>query len=310
MKILNCGICIDSTPNGFQTAFQSISSDYRELNCSHPNFNQEILKIAESFSPDLIVLQIQSQGIISRETCQKLAQKSFVINFNGDKRQITPPWMLDIGEVIQLTCFSNGEDVKNCKDYGINAEFLPYAIDPLKYNRHGVEMSDVPEIVFMGNNYGDLEFPLSHFRRQLVEAMYDEFGNRFGVWGANWGRSMGNLNSDQKAESIIYNNSKLAISVSHFSSSRYVSDRLHRAHASSICTLSHGFKDYSLDYINKENIIIFETISECIEKCYYYLENSEERNRIAQNGYNLAHSNYTFKNFSENIIKLYQKYSK
>lgn len=308
MKILNSGICIDPIPNGWQTAVKKASSDYRELNSSHPNFDQELIRMAKEQASDLIILQLQSPGMISKETCAKLARNSFVININGDAREITPPFMLDLGEVIQMTCFSNERDVKNCRDYGINAEFLAYGIDPLRYNKHNVIMSDIPEIVFFANHYSDHQFPLSHFRRNIVESMYSEFGDRFGVWGTGWTNARGNLNGDQLRESIIYNNSKIALSISHFNYPRYCSDRLHRAQGSGIFTISHEFTDIHKDYRVGENIETFLDISDLIKKCYYYLENSQKRQKIADAGYELAHKNYTFDNVINNIIKIYNNF--
>jgi len=44
-------------------------------------------------------------------------------------------------------------------------------------------------------------------------------------------------------------------------------------------------------------------------KIDYYLSNTEERNRIAKNGFDYCHSNFTYKNMSEHLIKLVENYS-
>lgn len=56
-------------------------------------------------------------------------------------------------------------------------------------------------------------------------------------------------------------------------------------------------------FIDGEDIIYYDNIVDCINKLNYYQENSEERERIAKNGYNKVLENHTQKQRVEFIIK-------
>lgn len=312
MKILHLGLCCCESPeNGFQAALRKVSTVFRELKPDHPNFNREAIRIAtEIYSPTeptLIFIQIQAPDILWIDTAKKLSILGFVINFTGDVRWSTPDWMLQIGKVIQLTTFSNMFDVHNCTAAGIKADFLNYAIDPKRYTRHG-EVFSIPKIVAHMNNYGGGYFPLSQFRIDAVERLQKEFKEDFAVYGTGWSNAKGNLNSDQVAESKQYNNALIAISISHFDYNRYASDRLFRCLGSGIFTLSHNYDNIKADFVPGVHLDTFVTLDEMVTKCHHYLENSTERLKIAQWGFDLAHDKFTFDAMVQNILQLYEKH--
>lgn len=61
-------------------------------------------------------------------------------------------------------------------------------------------------------------------------------------------------------------------------------------------------------FIEGEEIIFYDNIVDCINKINYYQENSEERNRIAQNGYRKVLENHTQKQRVEFIIEKYTEW--
>jgi len=306
MKLINLGLMINSKPNGFQTAMQSVCSQYAELFCGVKDFNTQALKLAEQLQPDITFIQIQQPGILSKYTTQKLSELSFVINWTGDVRSTTPEWMLETGKVIQLTAFSNMHDVNYCLQKGINADYLDIGFDPLKYTKHGIK-TETPQIVAHFNSYGNMFFPLSQYRLDICETLKKEFGNNFGVFG-NFPGAIQNFNDNQVNEAVNYNNAAIAINCSHFNLSRYSSDRILRILGSGCFCLSHNYTHIEKDYKIGKHLDIFNNLEELIKKCYYYLKNIEQRRQISENGYLLAHQNLTFKNMVENIVKLYKKH--
>lgn len=84
----------------------------------------------------------------------------------------------------------------------------------------------------------------------------------------------------------------------------YASDRILKLMGGGAMCLSHDFKDFDKLYTEGENIVIFKSIPDMIEKIYYYLENDLERKRIAKNGYDLTHKNWTWDCMIKNLIKL------
>ena len=62
-------------------------------------------------------------------------------------------------------------------------------------------------------------------------------------------------------------------------------------------------------FIDGEDIIYYDNIVDCINKLNYYQENSEERERIAKNGYNKVLQNHTQKQRVEFIIEKYKSWN-
>lgn len=57
-----------------------------------------------------------------------------------------------------------------------------------------------------------------------------------------------------------------------------------------------------------DEIVFYDDIVDCINKMNYYIENPEERERIAQNGYNVVMTQHTQKQRVEFIIKKFQEW--
>lgn len=297
-----------SSENGFTSAMRKVATGgYMQMPCYHGSFNQDLLREVEYFKPDLIFMQFQNDGVITEETAIKLAEKAFVINFNGDKRSELPEWHVRIGKHIHLSTFSNMEDVYRMRAFGCSADYLEIGFDPQIYTKRDIQKQS-PSIVAHFNHYPNM-FPLSDYRMQIVDRLRAEFGNEFGVWGS-YPNANGNFNSDQLAESMNYNRAKISISVSHFNSERYASDRLLRAVGSATMCLSHNYKGIEMDWKVGEHLDVFDSIDELVEKCRYYLKNEEKREEIAQKGFEHCHKMFTFDKMCENVISLYKFYKK
>ncbi|MFY0653301.1 MAG: glycosyltransferase, partial [Cyclobacteriaceae bacterium] len=262
--------------------------------------------------PDTIFLQIQSDTIDGKNTCQFIGEEIRtlrdkgvkVINWTGDKRNGVPKWMIEFSKNVSITAFSNEEDVNECKILGINTSFLQQGVDLDIFSPTG-ETIEAPEIVFLANNYGN-QFPLSRYRREAATALHHKFGDRFKVYGNGWNNNFnsGNLNHSQYEESKIYRSSKIAISISHFNSDRYFSDRLSRSMSSGIFVLSHNYKGLDKDFQEGNHLDVFDTISEMLIKCDGWLKEEEKRIEIARNGCDLARKEFSYYNIVKQILEL------
>ena len=56
----------------------------------------------------------------------------------------------------------------------------------------------------------------------------------------------------------------------------------------------------------KDNVVYFQTISDCLEKIDYYLKNEEPREKIAQQGYEFAKRNLTISQRVKELIILFE----
>lgn len=262
------------------------------------------------FTPDVLFLQIQSDVIdgiktvnLLSDSLKRLKKKGcFIINWNGDLRKQTPYWMIELSSSLNITLFSNMRDVNYCKSIGINSGFLQCGIDTNIFKPDGVK-ADVPEIVFLANNYGN-QFPLSKYRKDVVETLRLKYGNRFRVYGNGWGGNSGNVNSSQYEEAKVYRGCKVAISVSHFNSQRYFSDRLGRALCTGAFVLSHNYKGIEKDFEIGTHLATFNDTNDLLKRVEFWLEEHDTRNGISRSGQKLASKEFSYQNMVKQILEL------
>lgn len=300
---IGCNVGTESMPKYFRE-----QCDYTELRLDDrlPINLEKIVQI-----PDIVFIQIQSDKIGNNDTTNFIGEQllslkkrgSFIINWTGDKRRGVPSWMYRFHKYVSVTGFSNEEDVNEFNSKVPNgAIFLQQGIDTNIFKPEGEKVS-TPDIVFLANNYGN-EFPLSGFRKDVVNNLRAKYGDRFKVYGNGWGGVHGNVNSSQYEEAKVLRGAKIVISVSHFDSDRYFSDRLGRSLCTGCFVLSHNYKGIEKDFQKDKHLVAFDGISDLIRKCNHYLENEEERNKIAQEGYKLASKEFSYQNIVRQIIEL------
>jgi len=298
MKIFHVGLCVYDKLEGLSKALYDAASDYSQCRPESPS----IMNIYNAHKPDLVFMQIQAENVVSNDIIREMGKQSVVINWTGDMRNSTPTWMFNTGATV--SCFSNMRDVRFMTTKSYAAEFLQIGIDPeiFKY-WPGTTGNDV---VFMANNYG--HFPLSGLRRNSGNLLKQKYGNRCSIFGNGWKPADGNLNGNQRGEAEYYSASNIGINISHFDVDRYSSDRIFRIMASGCFCLSHHYAGIENDFKVGYHLDTFRTPKEMLDKVSYYLENSEERGLITQQGYGHVHENFEYKHMIENIIKIYKKH--
>jgi glycosyltransferase involved in cell wall biosynthesis len=305
MKILHIGLCVQQKPyNGFQKAFIDVvgEENYREIATSEKDLNVNILLLFNQFKPDIVFMQIQSPDIISKGVCQIMKDAgAFIINWTGDKRHEVPQWMIDLAPNVSLTSFSNMDDVNTMRSLGFKSEYLEIGYDETIYKTEG-EALNMPDIVFMGNNYGRGYFPMSGFRIDMVDFLRQEYGDRFGVYGSGWAYGNGNFNHSQHEEAKAYRGAKIAINCSHFDSLNYNSDRLLRILGSGTTCISYDHLGMKETY--KNNVIYFKDFQVLKDKIDKQLDLNEWNNIKGWDGNYFVKNTFTFKHQVENIIKL------
>lgn len=285
--------------NGFTAAMSQVFDEYIEIPMSDSNRGLRGLKPGDI---DLVFLQPQD-GSIASETLQHLkSQNIFVINWSGDVRSQIPTCYFEYAKYIDLTCFSNMNDVKTMRSLGYDAEFLNIGYDPAIYYPDNSIEKDIP-ICFMGNNFG--HFPLSGLRIEMVRELKCVYGDDFKAYGSDMpdGSYMGN----QKGEADIYRRTKIGINLSHFDYERYTSDRMMRLLGSGLLVLSHEYKGIYEDF-NPHDMGIWRNFDELKSHIDYYLANEDARMKIANNGYQKAITKFRFVDMAQNILELYNQH--
>jgi spore maturation protein CgeB len=302
LKIYHIGLCATpGTNNGLQRAFRKVSQ-YKEVYSGNPDMNNQAVKDIFTFKPDIVFMQIQTPNVIHAETIKKIKPYcGKIINFTGDVRNPLPDWYIEIGKLIDLTLFVSMDDVQIARSKGIKADWLQLGFDESIYNDK-VTPANTADIVFTANNYH--HFPLSKFRSDIAHALYKEFKDRFILYGSGWTIKSLDSNHSMQKQAEVFRGCKIAINCSNYDHSMYVSDRMLKIMGAGAFCLSHNFKDHDKLYKDGENFAVFDSIPEMIELCHAFLENDQERNRIAKNGYDLTHKLYTWDCMINNLIKI------
>jgi len=208
---------------------------------------------------------------------------------------------VDLAPYVSCTSFSNMDDVNAMRSLGFKSEYLEIGYDETIYKPEG-EVLNMPEIVFMGNNYGRNYFPMSGFRLDMVNFLRQEYGNRFGVYGNGWDFANGNFNHSQYEEAKAYRGAKIAINCSHFDSDMYNSDRLLRILGSGIMCLSYEHVVMKGTYNN--GVDYFKDFTELKTKIDFFLSNKINKDIIKQIGNDFVKNTFTFKHQVINLINL------
>ena len=306
-KLLHIGVNAgsESMPKYFRE-----QCDYKELKLDHDLFRNLNELTASGYVPDTVFIQIQNDTINGVD-CNALigsqmryfkSKGATVINWTGDMRNYTPQWMINFAHNVTYTMFSNQRDVDYCKALEIKTGFLQQGIDTHIFTPDG-EAAYVPEIVFLANNYVN-QFPLSPYRKHVVKRLRAHFGSRFRVYGNGWDGDAGNVNASQYEEAKVYRGCKIAISVSHYDSDRYFSDRLGRAMCSGAFVLSHKYAGIDKDFKAGRDLDVFNDYDEMIGQCVKYLENDDLRNEIAEAGQKIASEEFGYQNIVKQILAL------
>ena len=290
MKILHIALNYIVPQEALNLALSSFASEYRQIDwmaldkqMGTANLRKYIIDESNKFNPDITFMQVHNSDILDIDTVKKL--KGFVINWTGDVRQPLPQCYYTIGKQINLTLFTNLNDIEVLKSVDINADYLQvgYSDINFKLNENNISQTD---IVFMGNHYHKI-FPLGDMRLEMIRQLNNKFGIQFKVYGSGWEREghTENLMFKEKKESAVYNKCKIAINLSHFDLKRYSSDRIFRIMGSGAFCLTKWFPEIEKDFIDGEHLAVWHDLEDLKDKISYYLENETLRRMIANNGY-------------------------
>lgn len=189
----------------------------------------DIIKAFGEFGPDLVFIQQHECPAVGTEVIDFMRQEGgFVVNWTGDVRDPLPHIYVEYARHVDVTAFTNWDDVHDIRyRCGYRAEYLQIGYDETIYKPDGPVLHEA-DIVFMGNNYAG-RFPLSQHRYDVVMALKEAFGDRFKVYGRNWGPGVRAVVGEEEA--AIYRGARLAINLDHFDRPGFMSDRTIRANA-------------------------------------------------------------------------------
>jgi hypothetical protein len=272
-----------------------LSNVFRSRTFGVTGANERLLQQASSFQPDLILLI--HADVIQLEALQRLREN----HPSAKIAQITID-ALFVAETVA--------GVKS-KSHLMDATFVTTAGDALKKVSGGNPAYYIPNITdasmetgraFDGDCATDLFFACGSFervggdpRKGLVDVVRARLphinfdctvaGRKGGLWGAEYmaavAQSKCGLNLSRDRDGPLNTSTPEDLFV-------YSSDRVSHLIGNGVLTFTHS--KFGLDELfNEDEMVFFDSDEGLADKVYYYLENDEERRRIAKNGWEKTH---------------------
>lgn len=255
--------------------------------------NKRLIAYVDYLKPDVIFTQHNDAGDVTFDTLRELNKRTkCLINWTGDIVYPRPKWYDEI-QASCISCYSNMDDVKIAKANGHRSYFFNH-FNENQYNKQGLLKKY--DIVFLGSHYD--RYPLSAYRMEMVDFLFQNFGDKFHLFGNSWGKRPHRFVSRGESNTI-YNEAKIAINCSQVEAERYTSDRLMHIMASGCFCLCKYYPGAEIDLgADGECVRYFHNNLELKELCEYYLLHDKEREEIAARGYERV-----FKSFGDNCLK-------
>ena len=310
MKILRVVLTGEEPPyytitNAFKKVFDELDTIYWDEIKNLSEMNGIVRARVQAIKYDAVFMQVQHPNIIELQTAKCLSEHSIAFNWTGDVRTDIS-WYEEIAPYV-ITLFTNMTDVEKMRSKGFRAEYLQCGYDHKYYFQKQLKRYNT--IAFCGNYYPAADFPLKQLRIDAVYELKRNFPEQFHLYGREWDKvglkSEGFANNDWEAN--LYNESLLALSVSHFDYSRYFSDRLLREMACGCCVLSHRFKDNHLEFQEGVHIRYWDSIEDLIELCNYYFANPDQAKKIGDAAEQYVRENYTWEIFANKLLNIILK---
>lgn len=274
--------------------------------------NELLYKEASSYKPDLLL--ILKGELVYPEVLHKIKKElnTLLFNFNGDN-PFNPvnstKWLIESIPIYDCHFTWGKFLISELKEAGAKrVEYLPFGYDPELH--YPVEVSEKEkekygsDIVFVGT--------WEREREQWLENLVDY---DLGVWGNSWEylKSNSPLRKCVKSKAVygepvskIYNSSKIALNFIRKQNGNAHNMKTFEIPACGGFMLTMRTEEQCEFFKEGEEIACFESVEELREKIDYYLENEEERQRIAKNGHiKVLKGKNEIKNRVEFIISKY-----
>ena len=334
-RVLHVSLCTDADPQaGLVRALRGLGSGgYAEVRWFADYGNdpdrrrRAILDAAASLRPTIVVMQLQAPNAVDVETVReirRLADPSCVIlTWNGDIADVNNPWSVDwqvpLARTVDIALHSSMSHVRTLRAAGAHcAAYLQIGYDPEQYRAHVQSGDDILPMImndfdvsFLGSRYGADAFSQSMrrhdaaLRDEVVIAMKQTFGDRFGLFGRGWADIMRQRGIDH-ADQIIpldraheaYWRSKIGLNVSLANFlDFYSSDRLFRILGCGSLLLTKRFPGMPvLGLKHGENCLVWDTAEEAVQFAQAYIARGSEKiwKDCAAAGAELARNHHTW----------------
>ena len=204
----------------------------------------------------------------------------------------------------------SGDDPQNFERNYPKANRFHYTITPDKVSAEEYRICGInAEWV---NHFADtkVQFPLNSEPQYTAVTTRGLGNSQFLDYLTQWGEgAIGNRNGMGPKEHTEFLNSGLMV----IQNSRWkeITRRIFEGMACGKLVITDRLPDevgLSEVFVEGEEIVLYNDMMDCIEKINYYVENEEERERIAHNGMMKVLHNYTQIQIVDKLIKVYETY--
>lgn len=197
-------------------------------------------------------------------------------------------------EYAALTFVAQKDAVQRFKDDGVEATWLPHAFEPKAWNDADDETGLIPYNFL--NKKHDLCF-VGHInspnRIEALDRMFREFPNFF------YGQKLFNEAAKKYAESkVVFN----------IAMKNDLNMRCFEVMGSKSLLLTDRVQSIEDIFVDGKHCVMYNSLDEAVDKARYYIQNDEEREAIAQSGYNEVMARHTIDHRLEVILN--QAFSK
>ena len=263
----------------FTRAFKALGAHVESVYWQEEKDPEAAIIAAAKGGQHLVFMQLHQDGVLSSQVARRLT--GVRVNWCGDVRVQRPAWFAPFSQAVDITAFSNMEDVKGLKggrwlgdnvDYDV---FYPGEKGPKGY-----------DVVFMGNHYPRSGFPETGARLRMVQALRKRYGDRFGLFGSGWDASLQaeNIFGDYARQAEVYRSAKVAVNQAHFRRTRYYSDRLFRAMACGAPCVSQAVRGVEEDFIPGTHLLEWEDLPQLFRACDTLIDNPSRAASIGAAG--------------------------
>lgn len=295
----------------YKEAFESL--DHEVLNYRPTETIEQIHKQVAGFAPDLVIVHSPWDVTYKQMAAVKTTAKDAIFVFATHE---DPMEYYRFAEFVPLCDhhFSGDRDSfwKYEEDYGVKVEHLPVAANPFIHYPIPLEsVGDVftSDLAFVGNNYPDKERIASE--RKMIHPFFNNPKYDFKCWG-------GDIIIDDMFKQVslgvlpyadlnkVYSGTKIGLGVARRTSHEgYLTMRYFEGPACGCFMLVDYCKGLEKMFVNRKHMIFvfdeYETVEQHVE---YYLENEEERNKIAKQGRLHVLQNHTYINRAKKILEV------
>lgn len=286
----------DGQIGAFQEIFGAdnvVTFDYmrmRKQKITSDDINADLVKLAADFKPDWIWMQLQGTNVIRPDALaiiKQIAPKCLVTHWMGDVRTRIPDELVEICRATDATLISNVGQIPLYESLGAKrVEYVQIGLDPSDtgdpstiYESPWDPPFRVPDVVFIGNFYGDTFADGTNERVDAIRALV-EAGIDIGVVGGGaWPSDIPVVGKCHvKQQYPVYKRAKVALSISHFNTiERYYSDRQLISMASGTPVVCRYVPGLEHEFVDGEECAFWDPLRVRLVDCVRMLLDDPER---------------------------------